>query len=62
MKKEELLKQMLELEEMNAELMQEIYETDQIMRRVGFSEGLATVKAVALDLCKRHKKPPPELD
>ncbi len=51
MKKVDLFKQLLELEEINAELLQEIYETDQIMRRIGFSDGLATVKAVALSMC-----------
>ena len=56
MKKDDLLKQMLELEEINEDLLQEIYETDQIMRRIGFSDGLATVKAVAISMCKKKKK------
>lgn len=55
MKKVDLLKQMLELEEINKDLLQEIHETDEIMRRIGFSEGLATVKAVAISMCEKNK-------
>lgn len=56
MKKTDLFKEMLELQEMNEDLLQEIYEADQIMRRIGFSDGLATVKAVALSMCKKKNE------
>ncbi len=57
MKKAELIKQMIQLEMANEELLEEIYETDQIMRRIGFSNGLATVKAVAYEMRNQNNSP-----
>lgn len=62
MKKVDLFKYMLELEEINEDLMQEISETDELMRRIGFSNGLATVKAVALSMCEKKKRKNQEED
>lgn len=56
MKKTELFKEMLELQEMNEDLLQEIYEADVLMRRIGFSDGLATVKAVAMSMCEKREQ------
>lgn len=50
MKKKELLEEMKELELLNQELMDEIMESDHIMRKIGFSNGLSTVKAVAAEM------------
>lgn len=51
MNKDDLLKRLTDLEGQNESLLDELYETDLIMRQIGFSHGLATVKAVAEEMC-----------
>ncbi len=50
MNKKELINKLHELDCKNQELMDEISDTDLIMRKIGFSNGLSTVKAVAAEM------------
>lgn len=45
----QLLKQCALLESLNDQLQTEITTVDELLRAVGFDEGLATLKAAALD-------------
>lgn len=47
MTKEELLKKKAYLESINDQLLTELQNLDSLMRLVGFTDGLATVKATA---------------
>lgn len=49
-KEEELLKKMAKLESMNDQLVTELANLDRLMRAVGFTNGLETVKATAMEL------------
>lgn len=50
MDQEELLKRIAELEFENDQLLSELRYLDELMRSIGFSEGLQTVKATAREL------------
>ena len=50
--KKDLLKEIARLESLNDLLQTELKYVDQLMRLVGFAEGLATVKATALEMRK----------
>lgn len=50
MTKAELIKKIAFLESVNDHLATEIQETDNLMRSVGFTDGLQTVKATAIAL------------
>lgn len=50
MTKKELEKQVAYLESLNDHLLTEISYADQLMRLVGFSNGLETIKATAIEL------------
>ena len=50
MKKKELLKEIARLESMNDQLEAEVHYVDQLMRMLGFAEGLETVKATAQEV------------
>ncbi len=50
MTKKELMKQIAGLESINDQLITELQMVDQLMRDVGFSNGLETIKATALEL------------
>lgn len=52
--KEQLLKKMAKLESMNDQLLAELSYVDQLMRSVGFANGLETVKATAKELLLRE--------
>ncbi len=54
MDNEDLLKKLAELEFTNDQLVSELGYLDQLMRSIGFSEGLATVKATAHELMERE--------
>lgn len=43
----ELLKKKAQLESMNDQLMSELRYVDELMKSIGFTDGLATVKAAA---------------
>ena len=50
MEKEQLLKKVAELESMNDQLQAELKYLDQLLRDVGFENGLTTLKTAALEL------------
>jgi len=50
MTKKELMKQIAGLESINDQLITELQMVDQLMRDVGFSNGLETIKATAQEL------------
>ena len=54
MEKEQLLKKLAELESVNDQLQTELEYIDSLMRSVGFTHGLATVKATAQELYERQ--------
>ncbi len=54
MNKEELQKKLAELEFTNDQLMSELRYLDGLMRSIGFSDGLATVKATAREILERE--------
>jgi hypothetical protein len=56
MKKVDLQKKIALLESMNDHLTTELTNLDHLMRLVGFSGGLETVKAVALELYESEKE------
>jgi hypothetical protein len=50
MTKSQLLKKIAYLESLNDQLSTEVVYVDQLMRLIGFSEGLVTVKATAQEI------------
>lgn len=50
MTKAQLLKKIAYLESLNDQLMTEVSYVDHLMRMIGFSDGLATVKATAKEI------------
>ena len=56
MKKADLLKKIARLESINDHLQTELQNLDQLMRSVGFSKGLETVKATAIELYNLEKE------
>lgn len=57
MTKAQLLKKIAVLESLNDQLITEVSYVDNLMRLIGFSEGLATVKATAKELVERGEQP-----
>jgi hypothetical protein len=53
MTKNQLLKKVAYLESLNDQLVTEVVYVDQLMRLIGFSNGLATVKATAKEIVER---------
>jgi len=53
MSKEELFKKLASLETLNDQLITELAQVDHLMRQVGFSDGVATVKATAQECCEQ---------
>lgn len=56
MTKDELLKKVARLESINDQLITELTEIDNLMRLVGFSDGLKTVKETALELYESERE------
>ena len=54
MDKEKLMRQLEDLESANQHMLHELAYLDGLMRSVGFSQGLATVKATARELVERE--------
>lgn len=50
MTKEEMLRRISELESLNDQLMSELRYLDQLLKEVGFEEGLKTLKSAAKEL------------
>jgi hypothetical protein len=55
MEKEKLLKRISELESMNDQLVAEIRFLDDLLRKVGFEEGLKTLKYAAQELIEQDQ-------
>ena len=55
MEKETLLKRVSELESINDQLVAEIRYLDQLLKKVGFAEGLKTLKLAANELIEENK-------
>lgn len=53
---EQLIKKMSQLETMNDQLMSELVYIDQLMRSVGFTNGLETVKITAKELLEKESR------
>ena len=53
--KQSMLKTISELESMNDQLVSELNFLDELLRKVGFEEGLATLKSAAVDLIEQDK-------
>lgn len=53
MTKSQLLKKIAALESINDQLATEVNYVDHLMRLVGFSEGLLTVKAIAKEIIEK---------
>lgn len=60
MNKEELINRRAQLETENDQLRAELAYLDSLMRKVGFTDGLATVKATAHELSKIEDEFPEE--
>ncbi len=55
MSREQMLKRISELESMNDQLLTEIRYLDQLLREVGFEEGLKTLKFAAKEMIEQDK-------
>jgi hypothetical protein len=56
MTKEQMLKKISELESINDQLQAEIRYLDQLLRQVGFEEGLKTLKFAAQELIQQDDR------
>jgi hypothetical protein len=56
MTKEQMLKKISELESINDQLQTEIRYLDQLLRKVGFEEGLKTLKFAAQELIEQDRE------
>jgi hypothetical protein len=54
MEHKELMKKLAELEFANDQLLSEIAYLDELMKSIGFADGLATVKATARELLQQE--------
>lgn len=52
--KADLIQLMVDLELANEELLEELRSFDQLMRQVGFKDGIDTIKATATELTKNY--------
>lgn len=58
MNKDDLLKRISELESVNDQLIAEIRYLDQLLKQVGFEEGLKTLKFAAEEMIEQDKNSP----
>lgn len=56
MTREQMLKRISELESLNDQLLSEIRYLDQLLREVGFEDGLKTLKFAAKELIEQDKR------
>ena len=56
MNKEQMLKRISELESLNDQLIAEIRYLDELLREVGFEEGLKTLKFAAKELIEEDRR------
>lgn len=52
--KADLIQLMVDLELANEELLDELRSFDQLMRQVGFKDGIDTIKVTAIELTKNY--------
>ncbi len=55
MEQEKMLKRISELETINDQLLTEINYLDQLLKQIGFEQGLVTLKAAAQELIEEDK-------
>lgn len=55
MEKDKMLKRISELETMNDQLVTELHYLDQLLRQIGFEQGLITLKAAAQELMEEER-------
>lgn len=55
MQKKELVQQVAKLESINDQLASEIRELDRLARNLGFSDGIETLKAAAIELIEERQ-------
>lgn len=55
MTKVQLMRKMARLETLNDQLMAELVYVDKLMKKVGFTNGLQTVKLTAEEICEEGK-------
>jgi hypothetical protein len=55
MTREQMLNRISELESINDQLLMEIYSLDQLLKEIGFAEGLKTLKWAAGELIEQDK-------
>lgn len=48
--REEMIKRISELESLNDQLLTEVHSLDKLLKKVGFEEGLKTLKSAAIEL------------
>lgn len=58
MEQEKMLKRISELETINDQLLTEINYLDQLLKQIGFEQGLVTLKAAAQELIEEDKNTP----
>lgn len=58
--KKELLRRMAALESMNDQLLAELAYLDRLMRQIGFSDGLKSVKETALEIMHNDEPETPK--
>lgn len=56
MEKEQMLKRISELETINDQLLTELNYLDQLLKQVGFEQGLITLKAAAQELIEEERQ------
>ena len=54
--KESMLKRISELESMNDQLLSEIRYLDELMREIGFEDGLKTLKVAAHEILEQDRR------
>lgn len=62
MTKAQLLKKIAHLESVNDQLLTEVNYVDQLMRLIGFTHGLAGVKATAQEILEKGYLNPEDID
>lgn len=56
MEKEKMLKRISELETINDQLLTELHYLDQLLKQIGFEQGLITLKAAAQELIEEENQ------
>lgn len=62
MTKDQLLRKVAYLESINDQLSTEVVYVDELMKMIGFSNGLVTVKATAAEIIRKGYKQPEDVE